>query len=566
MKSLFGILDGILVRIFFPLFFIILFSANADSPIISEIMSNPVGDWSSIPGDDSNEFIEIYNPGPDSIDLAGWSIDDGDDDDILVAASDGMTTLPSDPDGIYTSTVLSPEGFAIILDPEYTDPANDQPYDWPEGTLILSILSTTDLGGSRLSDDDPIYLIDSSGDTVDSYSASITSVEGKSIERLDIDIASGWAISLASNGCTPGARNSVWPYPHDLRLDSIVLVENPVEMPPVILTAFVGNSGEETFASGVVYLFDSSDESNLLDSSSIPTLEPGEWAEISLSGMVDDGTFDLFVRLGEDDFLGNNTAEVSVLVGSAGWPICITEIMFMPLTGSSEWIELYNISDETVEIFGWEFGDNISTHSLPDFSLEPGGFALLCADSASFLDSVCAGASITEPGSWPALNNDNDAARLFDSNGLLRQIIEYDADALGDCMIKGISAEVTEPGGSELSCCPAGGTPGCENAIRQLSTGENSVDAEPNPFDPADGPTTITVCLPASGIEAAIYDRSGRRRRTLCTPEEPVGYEIPWDGKDDDGWTLPAGIYIVFAVDSEGNSAKAAVAVKGGRR
>ncbi|MCD6502266.1 lamin tail domain-containing protein, partial [bacterium] len=223
-------------------------------------MSNPLGAWSAIPGDDSNEFIEIYNAGTDSVDLAGWIIYDGDDDDLLTSAADGMAILPSDSDGIYTSTILAPGCFALILDPEYTDAANDQPYDWPSNTLILTISTTTDLGGSRLSDDDPVYLITPSADTVDFYPASVTPIEGKSVERVGWDEESGWAISIASAGCTAGSRNSVWPYPHDLCLDSLAVAENPVETSPANVTAFIRNSGETVFSDGIVYLFDGIDE------------------------------------------------------------------------------------------------------------------------------------------------------------------------------------------------------------------------------------------------------------------------------------------------------------------
>ncbi len=559
MKPVFGIRFA---RILFVLS--ILSSANASFPLITEVMSNPLGAWNAIPGDDSNEFIEIYNAGTDSVDLAGWIIYDGDGDDVLTSAADGMAILPSDSDGIYTSTILAPGCFALILDPEYTDAANDQPYDWPSNTLILTISTTTDLGGSRLSDDDPVYLITPSADTVDFYPASVTPIEGKSIERVGWDEESGWAISIASAGCTAGLRNSVWPYPHDLCLDSLAVAENPVETPPANVTAFIRNSGETVFSDGIVYLFDGIEEAQLLDSASIPTLAPGEVVEVSLSTALSDGYYSLFARLGEDDFSGNNSAEIAVLFGPSGWPIRITEIMFMPLTGMSEWFELYNASDEAQELSGWRFGDAVSTHDLPDFVLEPNGFAVLCADSTAFSDSLCEGALLLEPGSWSALNNDGDAVRLIDSDGLLRQRIDFDADAFGDCMTNGISAEVTESGG--LACCPEGSTPGCENAVWHLPTGGNSVRAEPNPFDPSDGPTTIRVCLPGTGLEVAIYDRSGRRRRTLCRPDEPLGYEISWDGKDDFGRLLPAGIFIIFASDLDGNSAKAAVAIKGRRR
>ena len=48
--------------------------------------------------------------------------------------------------------------------------------------------------------------------------------------------------------------------------------------------------------------------------------------------------------------------------------------------GFPDWIELHNISAETVELSGW----TISGAALPERSLEPGGYALLlCSESGA---------------------------------------------------------------------------------------------------------------------------------------------------------------------------------------
>ena len=133
-------------------------------------------------------------------------------------------------------------------------------------------------------------------------------------------------------------------------------------------------------------------------------------------------------------------------------------------------------------------------------------------------------------------------------------------------MAYGISAEVTEIGGSITACCPAGRTPGCENAFWKVVPGSKAkISAEPNPFDPMKERTLIKLSMPSGGISVDVYDRLGRRIVSLCDPDNPRGFEFEWDGKDGNGDILSSGIYILYASDSGGHSAKCVVALKGGR-
>jgi hypothetical protein len=65
----------------------------------------------------------------------------------------------------------------------------------------------------------------------------------------------------------------------------------------------------------------------------------------------------------------------------------------------------------------------------------------------------------------------------------------------------------------------------------------------PNPFNPA---TAIGFALPAAGpVQLAIFDGRGRRVRVLVAGERPAGrHTAVWDGRDDRGHAMPAGIYL----------------------
>ena len=246
-----------------------------------------------------------------------------------------------------------------------------------------------------------------------------------------------------------------------------------------------------------------------------------------------------------------------------GWPIAITEFMFIQSSGLPEWVEIYNQSDSPVDLTGWQLGDELALRTIPPCTLHPGQFAVLCQNPDIFADTLCEGAFIIRPSGWPILNNDRDLVRLHDPEGRERHLITYVKADFGDCMTYDISAEVTTIGGTEIVCCPAGSTPGCPNAIWGKPEGEDSIEISPNPFDPSREVAHIRVALPGSGLLVRIYDRSGVSHRILARPEDPVGFNIEWDGTDDRGKRLPAGVYIVFASDSEGNSVKRAIAIIG---
>ncbi|MFQ5905713.1 MAG: hypothetical protein ACE5JA_03995 [bacterium] len=198
---------------------LLLAGARADAGVIvSEVMANPRGkeSGSGSPGD-RNEYVELHNVDSVPVDVEGWVLWDGDAYDLIEAWSD---TGLADPDVVIDTTFIGPGCFAVILDPEYTDLGDStyqQPYDFPAGTVILTIGNTTI--GDGLSTGDPLSLgtpdtafIDTYGtpdDTTDSIP--FNAGDGISIERIDPLMPDGeenWAPCKDSMG-TPGGKNSV---------------------------------------------------------------------------------------------------------------------------------------------------------------------------------------------------------------------------------------------------------------------------------------------------------------------------------------------------------------------
>jgi len=74
--------------------------------------------------------------------------------------------------------------------------------------------------------------------------------------------------------------------------------------------------------------------------------------------------------------------------------------------------------------------------------------------------------------------------------------------------------------------------------------------AYPNPFNAA---TTLPFAVPRTGmVELGVYDMLGRRVATLArTVYAPGSYRITWNGADDSGSVLPAGVYLVRLTGSK---------------
>jgi hypothetical protein len=76
--------------------------------------------------------------------------------------------------------------------------------------------------------------------------------------------------------------------------------------------------------------------------------------------------------------------------------------------------------------------------------------------------------------------------------------------------------------------------------------------SNPNPFD---GATTVSFGLERSGpVQLAVYGVDGRRvRRLIGWSLEAGPHSIAWDGRDDSGRRVPAGMYL-FRLEASGKN------------
>ncbi len=112
------------------------------------VMINEVA-WPGTAASSNDEWIELFNPGPSSIDLRGWRLTDGDDVHVtlqgsipgyglyLLERTDDTTVLDLAADQIYTGALSNSGESLELVDPSgrVIDTANADGGGWPAGSV-----------------------------------------------------------------------------------------------------------------------------------------------------------------------------------------------------------------------------------------------------------------------------------------------------------------------------------------------------------------------------------------------------------------------------------------------
>ena len=160
--------------------------------------------------------------------------------------------------------------------------------------------------------------------------------------------------------------------------------------------------------------------------------------------------------------------------------IVINEIQHNPPAGSSEFVELFNVSSDTFDLSKLAFRDSQSADepiSRAFVLIEPGGYAVIVQNGEDF-SSRFPGVAFVQPARWPALNNGGD--EIWIGSG------DFGIDSVafeGSWTSDHRSLERIDPGGPEerynFGPSEAGSTPGVRNSIyRPDITGPQPIFAE----------------------------------------------------------------------------------------
>jgi len=361
--------------------------------------------------------------------------------------------------------------------------------------------------------------------------------------------------SVDSRGSTPGEINSITPRRFDLSIVS--LQSHTAAGGKTLVSSVIANSGTSVITLADLNLYyDLNRDSVVIDEDLITTyslfsLSPYDTVLfediLTLEGIYPS----ILAKLPDDDRETNNLKLITA-TGNQYPPVIITEFMPYPRPPlNTEWVEIQNHSDTAINISGWKIGDSLRLNVFSSSShvMEPGDFLVLVQDSIALRDFYNDNqVALLEPPGWAELNNGGDRVRLYDSLNNPADSFTY-FSAYDDNYTWGRG---NEPGMTDLwgRSVDIGGTPGSENVIFYQAAGsEIMISIEPNPFSPSrDRETAITFSMPPGEVMTIrIYDREGRVVKTILDNMPALSGTIYWDGTDDKGARLHAGIYILYA-------------------
>jgi len=538
--------------------FVIIFAFQISSAqvILNEVMFDPEG------SEFYDEFVEIYNLNSFSVDLSGWQVGDSAEQDLLTDAGNGL--------------ILQPQQYGIILDAGYFE--NSTSYDSliPPNALILTI-DDASFGSNGFLNGEPefVLLINSTGDTVQTYQYSVGNTPGHSDEKIILsedNSAQNWGNSIYLNG-TPGFKNSISPKDIDLAIAEFRFVDNNFIVGQNLdFEAVIKNNGQQTingFQFQKFYdlnlnqrpdpaeIIETSSYSNSLSAGDSLLIED-QFTDIPAGNVA----FGIAIVVQNDEDLSNNIMTKTVFVNDpVGIKIIINEIMADPRPGNEEWVELFNMGSTDINLRDIYFADAVDTAqvSKADLILQPRKYMVISGDSAAAIQYNISWDDLIIAKGFPTLNNSFDDLKLLNNFNFVYDRVGYTDEWYGREIESGTSLEKINPNLNgqipenwTASVDMTGSTPGRVNSVfAEILPSESQLQIQPNPFSPdGDGFEDVTIIQLDIPVETAyvnirIYDTRGRRIRFL-TDSVPAAHEshFVWDGKDDDGRIARIGAYI----------------------
>ncbi|KAF0151196.1 MAG: hypothetical protein FD143_2135 [Ignavibacteria bacterium] len=447
--------------------------------VLNEVMFNPVNG--------EPEWIELYNASSYNIDLEEWSITD-------VLTSPVKSKINSKDYSFPSKTYLVVAKDSTIKDFHKTIP----------GKLIVSSFANLN------NDADGVVLKDSRGVTIDSlfYEKSLGGENGKSLERVLIEngtnVKTNWASSKDIELSTPGRINSVSPKDYDLVASSILSAQKyGIVGRKVKFTITVNNIGKNNAPIFAVKLFRDANKNGLTELSELVYLknETNLAVGAQVKYDVEDGsytaginTYIAVVEYSADQYVENNQAVIKidcVTVNEERSDLVINEVMYAPVVGEPEWIEIYNNSQKQINLKGYQVGNSSIRAKVvnQDIILNPEEYFVAAKDSAVF--TRYANISKVIVASFPTLNNSSDRVVILDSLGRTIDSLEYKSSWGGT---NGKSLErfefaktSTDSTNWKTSLHQLGATPGIINSISQKKIDVALTQLNFNPVAPLAG-------------------------------------------------------------------------------
>lgn len=535
----------------FIVFFIIASApwAVAQRIVINEVMYAPIKP--------EPEWIELFNPSDSAASIAGWKISD-----LVKTYPLPFSVIPA-----HEYLVLTKDSAALVN-------------KYPLAGLHIVKMTMPSLNNTG----DLILIKDSLGFVIDSLRFYPTwgGADGRSLERVDSDSpadSSNFGSCTSADSATPGAPNSIRRRDYDLALESITVTV--IGQTDLSLMTTVRNKGRKEIADGIVKLISNSGLP-LTQSQITSPIAPLEKQDVELTWQNADygrSPIRTIVTSSQDEMLTNDTLRSEVYIPIPRNAIIINEIMASPQSSSSQWIELYNNSSNIANLDSSLLlvsgTDTIYKFRIDSLPMLPKHYAVIDASTKFFstFPSLKGRGGIAVLGkSDLKLADTGSEIILVNSDGSIIDSLHYysswhSANITGHTGIS-LERKISSSSGTDgqnwsSSLDPRGCTPLEKNSYSSdtlLSSSTLDVEISPNPFSPdGDGfndVANITIALPSESeevISAKLYDLRGRLRSTVAQNQRVFRTEsIRFEGKDDNGLTLPIGLYILVVESSSG--------------
>lgn len=500
-----------------------------------------------------NKFLELKNNSNFTINLQNWKITDGSSNAVLPSYN------------------LAPGAFVIVC-----ATASAPSFTTYGPTLGVSGFPTMNIGGSTLT------LLSASGAVIHAVSYDLSTYKndlkkdgGWTLELIDPKNAcagsDNWKASVDPSGGTPGKVNSV--------NGTITNTKSPS-----LLRAFY------TSPNMVTVVYDKTMDSAKVASVANYTLDNGltvlnaqavapffNKVNLTISGSLQPQTVYNISAKNIVDCAGNSLNKNTAKFGLGEVPdttdLIINEILFNPLPGGVDYVELYNKSNKIIDLSKAYLANRSSAgavSSMQQISVEsvllfPNEFALLSTNS----DAVKSQYVTTNPESFiqmpsfPSYPNSSGNVLVLNNQGAILDEVNYTEKWHFPLIknVQGVSLERIDYSGPSTAsnfhsaATSVGyGTPGYKNSQYQAPDAlPGEITIQPEVFSPdndgIDDFLTINYSFPTPGYvtNITIFDANGRPVRFLQKNSLSglKGY-YRWDGLNDKGAQLPQGIYIVY--------------------
>ncbi|MFC2124402.1 lamin tail domain-containing protein [Bacteroidota bacterium] len=517
--------------------------------VITEIMADPLP---SI-GLPETEYLEIFNPTDNIINLIHC---------LLIVGKDSMF-LPS-----YN---LFPKEYLVLCKSSSATSLEN----YCDALEIKSFPSINNKGDQILLLDslhDPIHILKYSNEW---YGSIDKDDGGYSMEMIDAKFphrTGNWKASQSHIGGTPGSENSISEDYPDLtgpRLiqaisvspDSVILSFDE-QLHPYIVNNSKVDISNGAILSGIYYNFCEGKNVCLIfrDDLVKGTIYHIEATNITdcAGNIIQDGYTSFSLILPKDP----DSAD-----------ILINELLFQPLPGGAEFIEIYNTSDKHIDLNNWEVArltENNIEYSTPITSsnlvMAPGSYLALCQDpkllKADF--PFAPDEHILKVDQLPILPNSQGEICLIMPDRRFSDYFFY-KDSYHNGLLydtEGVSLEriytdhnTNNPENWHSASYDSGyGTPGVKNSQSKIAKeyiGEIMID--PKVFIPDYGVSMQMVTInyqmadPGFNANVEVYNMEGRKVRSIAQ-NAILGTSglFTWDGSNDQGLKSNSGYYIIF--------------------